>query len=259
MVRVDGAAEGDRHLLAAREALHELAADALETGLVDLAAGLLGVEALGLDSEFLLGVLLVAEDEVATFHEGGHDLGGGLAVLPEFLAVIEVAGDLHAHLVGDLDRLEASVGGALAQGRGDAGPVEPVGPFEDLVPVDHTWLDLGDGGMGTVIDDLGAAGDGTGLEIVDAHPVTAIDDAVGAHAEAAEFREAHVGDVVLRKTGHELGVDTVVGKGNGHVGLAAAEGGIELVGLREAQVSRSGEAKHHFAEGNYFRHGVWVI
>ena len=73
VVRVDGAAEGYRDLLAARETVHELAADALETGLVDLAARLFRVEALGLDAELLLRVLLVAEDEVAAFHEGGHD------------------------------------------------------------------------------------------------------------------------------------------------------------------------------------------
>ena len=136
--------------------------------------------------------------------------------------------------------------------------MEPVGSLEDLVPVHHAGLDLGDGGMGPVIDDFGAARNGAGLQVIDPHAVTAPDDAVGADAEAAELRDAHVGDVVLGKTGDELGVDAVIGQGDSHVGLAAAEGGVELMGLREAQVTGGGEAKHHFAEGNYFRHIISI-
>ena len=71
-------------------------------------------------------------------------------------------------------------------------------------------------------------------------------------AQAAELREAHLGDVVLRKTGHESGIHAVIGQRYGHVGLTAAESDVELAGLTEAKVAGRGEAKHHFAEGNYF-------
>ena len=118
MVGVDGAAQGDGHLLAAGEACHELLGNADKYALVNLAAGLLGVEAFGLDAELLLGIFLVAQDKVAAFHQGGHHLGGRLAVFPEFLAVVEVAGDLHAHFVGNLDGLQAGVGGTLAERAG---------------------------------------------------------------------------------------------------------------------------------------------
>ena len=113
MVGVDGTAEGNGNLLAAGEFLHELAAHAHKSGLVDFAAGLLCVEAFGLDAEFLLCVFLIAEDEVAAFHKGGHHLRCALSVFPEFLAVIKVAGNLHAHFVCDFDGLQAGVGRTL--------------------------------------------------------------------------------------------------------------------------------------------------
>ena len=254
VVRVDRTAERDGHLLAAREHLHQLLADAFEPGLVDLAARLLGVEAFGLDAEFLLRVFLVAEDQVAAGHEGGHHLGSGLAVLPELLAIVQVAGHLHAELIGHLDGLEAGVGRALAQGRRDAGPVEPVGAGEHLAPVHHAGLDLGDGGVRAVVNDLAAAGHGPGLEIVDAHAVAAVHHAVEVHPQTAEFGQTHIGDIVLGHARHEMRIDAVVGQRHGHIGLAAAEGGVELPGLREAQIPRRGKAKHHFAESHNFCH-----
>ena len=113
--------------------------------------------------------------------------------------------------------------------------------------------------MGTVIDHLAATGHGTGLQVVDTHAVTAIDDAVGPHPEAAKFRHAHLGDVVLRKAGYKLRCDAVIGQRYGHVGLAAAKGSIELMRLAEPLVARRRKAKHHFAESYYFCHVILFI
>ena len=254
MVRIDRTAERDRHLLAAREHLHQLLADAFETGLIDLAARFLRVEALGLDAELLLRIFLVAENQVAAGHKGGHHLRGGLAVLPELLAIVQVAGHLHAEFVGYLDGFQARVSRSLAQGRRNAGPVEPVGAGEHLAPVHHAGLDLGDGRIRTVVHHLAATGHGPGLEIIDAHAVAAVHHAVEVHPQAAELCQTHIGDIVLGHARHEMRIDAIVGQRHGHIGLAAAECGVELPGLREAQIPRRGKAKHHFAESHNFCH-----
>ena len=120
------------------------------------------------------------------------------------------------------------------------------------MPVHHPGPDLSDRGIRTVIDDLAATRHGTGLQKINADTLAAPDDAGGIDAQAAELRDAHLGTVVLGKTGHESGIDAVVGQGHGDIGLAAAEGDVKLPGLTETQVAGSGKAKHHFAEGNYF-------
>ena len=174
-------------------------------------------------------------------------------------SAIEVAGDLHANLVGNLDSLEAGICSTLGQGRGDAGPVEPVGTLEHFAPVDHAGLDLGDGGVRTVVDDLGTAGDGARFEVIDADAVAAVDDAVGVHAEAAELGGAHRRDVILGETGHEVGIHAVVGEGNGDIGFAAAESCLEGMGLAETLVPGSGEPEHDFAESDYFCHICFLL
>ena len=254
VVRIDGAAERDRHLLAARETLHQLPADTLETRLVDLAARLLRIKTFRFDAEFLLGVFFIAQDQVAAFHQGGHHLRRRLPIFPEFLAVVQVAGNLDTQLIGHFDRFQAGIGGTLAQGRRDARPMEPVGAFQHLAPVHHARLDLGDGRIGPVIDHFAAACHGTGLQIVDTDTVAAIHHAVEVHPQPAELGQTHVGNIVLGHARDEMRVHTVIGQGNGHVGLTAAEGGVELARLGETQETRGRKAKHHFAESNNFCH-----
>ena len=141
MVGVDRAAQGDGHLLAAREPCHKLSADALKTTLVNGSIRLFGVESLRLDTELLLGVLLVAKDEVAAFHEGRHNLSRGLAIFPKVLPVVEVAGHEYSKSVRGLYRLKADIRRTLADRRSDTGPMEPVRSLEDLLPIDHSRLD----------------------------------------------------------------------------------------------------------------------
>ena len=59
----------------------------------------------------------------------------------------------------------------------------------------------------------------------------------------------------VRKAGDELGVEAVVGQRHGNVGLAAAEGGVELPGLAEAQITGRGKPEHDLSESNDSGHG----
>ena len=182
MIGVDGAAEGDDDLTGAREAGHKLFGHAAEAALVDGSGRGRGIEAFGLDAENLLGILFVAEDDVAALHEGGHHFRGAPSVFPEILAEIQVTTDSQAEAVRSPDSLETYICGALADSGRNAGPVEPVGSVEDLVPVDHPGRDGGEGRAGTVVDDFARPRHGAGLKEVDPETVAAGDAMGNAYA-----------------------------------------------------------------------------
>ena len=212
MVGVDGTAERDDDLLRTRETRHQLLGHAAKTALVDGTGCGGDVEALGVDAEHLVGILLVAEDDVAALHEGGHHLGGLLAVFPEVLAVIEVAADGQAETVRGADRFKADVSRTLAESRGDTGPVEPLCPVQYLIPVYHARLDGGDGRAGTVVDDLARPRHGAGLEEIDPQTVTAGDAAAGINPVRTEVADATAGYIVVREAGDEPDIHAEIGE-----------------------------------------------
>ena len=91
MVCIDGAAEGDDHLLCTWELCHELLAYALELCSVHLALSCSHIETLRLDAEHLLRIFLVSENHIAAGNELRHHFRCCLAVFPEVLSVVKVA------------------------------------------------------------------------------------------------------------------------------------------------------------------------
>ena len=204
------------------------------------------------DLKGLLHVFLVGDGHVDILCDLAHDLARLLAVLPEVLAVVEVAGDGDAALLRLLDRRNGKLHRALADGGRDAGDVEPRHALKNLVPVDIVGLGQRDGRTRAVVDDLARALVRAALEIVDTHTALARDDALGIHIEAAQLRLAGVRDGVIGQDRQERCVLAVVGKGDGHVGLAAAEGGLEHRRLEEALLSGRLQAQHDLTESQKF-------
>ena len=127
--------------------------------------------------------------------------------------------------------------------------MEPVHTLKGLVPVDIAGLGQGHGGVFAVIDHLGGTGVGAGLQVVDAHAAGAADDAGGIHAELAQLLDALVGDHVFGQHGEEGHILLVIGQGDGHVGLAAAEGGLQHLALEEALQAGRFQTQHDLTEG----------
>ena len=145
-----------------------------------------------------------------------------------------------------------------AQGRGDAGEVEPVHALEDGVEVEVGHGGVGHGGMGAVINaDRAALGSALLVE-VDAHTVAAAGDLAGVDAVAAQRIDAGLADGMGRQLGHEGDVGAVVGQRDGHVGLAAAVGVLQRVGLHKAQMIVGLQADHDFTKSNDF-HGELLL
>ena len=104
--------------------------------------------------ERFLYVFLVGDRHIDVLGHLAHDLAGFLAVFPEVLAVIEVAGDGDIAFLRFLDGLQAEFHRGLADGRGDTRDMEPIHTLERSVPVDITGLCKRNGRICAVIDDL---------------------------------------------------------------------------------------------------------
>ena len=170
------------------------------------------IKTLRFDTEDLLRILFISEDHVAAGHQFRHDLRSCLTIFPEVLAVVKVAGNHDSKSVCSLNRFEADIGSTLTDGWGDTCPVEPVGALEYLLPVDHALLDCSYRGMCAVVDNLARTCYCTCLEEVDAETVATEDAMLCPYAIAVKILYAACGNVVLRKAGHELSINAVVGK-----------------------------------------------
>ena len=238
-------AQSDGDHLHVRVLCKDLVAESLVLAAVKLTG--LDVDVNG-DLEGLLNVLLVCDGNIDILCDLTHDLGGTDAVLPEVLAVVEVAGHGDAALLCFLDGLEGKLLCALADSRGDAGDVEPIDALKGLVPVDVAGLGKRDGGILTVVHDLAGQLVCARLEVVYTHAAGTADDAAGVHAELAQLLDAFVGNGILRQNGQIAGIHAVVCQRDCDVCLAAAEGGLEHRGLEEALLSGSLESEHYFAK-----------
>ena len=130
--------------------------------------------------------------------------------------------------------------------------MKPRRAFKNLVPVKVFFCGGGNGRTGPVIDDLGRTLAGAFFQIVDAYTVAAPDDIRGIHAVFAEGIDSSLSDFMFRKFGNEFRVKAVIGQGNGHIGLAAAEGGAVFVHLYETVIAGRGQTQHNLSKGNNF-------
>ena len=211
------------------------------------------IGSLGFDAENVLGIFLVGDANVDVLSQLGHS-GIGLGTGPQLAAVVQVAGDLDAASLGCLAGLLADFHAVGTQSGGDAGEVEPVGAFKDLVPIEILGLSQLDGGIGTVVNADGATLRSALLVVVDTHTVAATDDQRGVNAIAAQRVHSSLADGMGGQLGNKSGIHAVVGQGNGNVGFAAAEGEFYTLGLHETLIVEGLQTQHQFAKGNYSCH-----
>lgn len=128
----------------------------------------------GADAQYIMGILLVADDEVDVGEDLAHGLLGQFArtergiPAPEFLAVVHVDAGPGTGLMRGLAGGDHGCGHAFRKCRRSAGQVEPVLAGEDGRPVEIVRREFGDGAAGAVVDDFGRALRSAGLDVKDA-------------------------------------------------------------------------------------------
>ncbi len=205
----------------------------------------------GFDAQRHLHVFFVGDGNVNVLRQFAHHLNRGFAPFPKILAVVQVAGDGNSLCPSGLSPFQGQVSGGSADGRSNPGYVEPAGIPKGFIPVDVAGLGKRNRAALAIVDDLGGALIGTGLDIVHPHTALAAHDTGCVHSEAAQFRDHRVANgIFLRENGHEGCRQAQLRQGDRHVGLAAAEGGHKLRSLQDSLETRRGQPKHDFAERN---------
>ena len=90
--------------------------------------------------------------------------------------------------------------------------------------------------MGSVVDANATTLGCALLVVVDTHPISAADNHGGIHTVPAQRVDRRLADRVGGKSSDIDRIHSVVGQGDSHVGLSAAEGKLQVVGLDKSLV-----------------------
>src|SRR5204863_9289774 len=126
-----------------------------------------------------------------------------------------------------VQRFARAGGRFVAERRRDAGHMEPVGARENSFPVDGSRIELADGRMRPVVDNIRRALACTALDVVDPYSVASANDEVGSDALGSQRAYRRFSDIVRRQAGDVITVEAELREADGHIRLAAAERGRE--------------------------------
>ena len=182
-------------------------------------------------------MLLVGDQQVDIPHQRLHHR---LCLLhrPHLAAVVEVAADGEAHPFCCPHRLEGCRRHFGADGRGDAGEVEPARPLEDRLPVKVGRFRLGNRRARPVVDDLGGPLGGAVFDKVNPDAVPLPEDRPGVDPEAAEGVDRRLPHLVGRKGGDKSGLQPELGEPHRDVCLPAAVADVQALCLHKPPMGR---------------------
>src|SRR5438477_9327304 len=108
-----------------------------------------------MNAESGLAIFFIGDSDVDEAEQFRHNVLGGLAVFPEILTEVQIAGDGQPGLSSRAHTLEREGGGGLAQSRCDPGDMEPDSAREGRLPVDIAGLRQGDGTVIAIVNYFG--------------------------------------------------------------------------------------------------------
>ena len=209
-------------------------------------------------------VRLDAEQHVHIGQAEGAVIPGGLPA-PELAAEVAVKADGEALLLGGAQAAQDKVGAVLVQRRGDARKVQPVEPVEQGVQVHGGEVELGQGAVLAVVDDLAGADAVAGLQVIGAQAVGGglllggKDHRRAVHVVGAQPADGAFAQGVVGHHAEEGGIHPQVGQRQGNVGLAAAVAGFKAGGHADLLVIGRGQAQHDFADGDEFLRALLAL
>ena len=178
----NGSTQGDRNLRET-EALLQFLRYFLVALVVYLTGRNVGVGRA--DAENIARVLFVRDADIDILTQAAHNLAG-LLFRPQLRAVVQVAADGDAAVLRCAAGCLADLSNVVTERGGNAGEVEPVHAFEDLIPVEIGKLGLRDRGTCAVVDDLRRTLARALLQEVNADTVAATYDLRCIHAVFAQ-------------------------------------------------------------------------
>src|SRR5208283_1676575 len=128
------------------------------------------------------------------------------------------------------------------------GPVKPVLAAEDLLPINHAGLQLGDRTMGAVVDDLRGPLRCAGFQVEGPESLAAPQDKVRIHSKLSKVVDARLPDLGVGHDGDDVGLHSVVGERHRRVGFRSRVAYHELTGLYQALEALGGQTHQQLAE-----------
>jgi len=172
---------------------------------------------------------------------------------PERSAIVDVHADLQSAGLGAFAGFHRQIGAVARQSRRCAGKMKPVLARKPLVPGYATRDQLGKGAVRAVVDDLGRALRGTGLQIEQAQPAAATQNAFRPHTVGAKGVDAGVADFVGRHGRDQMRIQAPLSHGDRDIGLRSRIARGKLAGLHEALEPARIESQQQLAEKNRLR------
>ncbi len=177
---------------------------------------------------------------------------------PEIAAEVAVEADRHPLLLCRLHAVQDQVLAAAAEGRRDAGQVQPVEAIQKLSQVHAGEIILRDRAVLAVIDDLGGADPVAGLQIIGPQPVgrrlgrRREDHRRAVHVIGAQPADRALAQTVVGYDSEKGAVHAQIGKGQRDVRLAPAVAGFKARGHADLLIVGRGQAQHDLADRDEF-------
>lgn len=172
--------------------------------------------------------------------------------VPQFGTVVDVAADREAVFFCRFAGRQADAGQRRAQSGRDAAEVEPVGAVEYFAPVEVLGTGLRHCAVGAVIGTDRGTGRKAFFQNIHSDTAAAAGNERGVNAVTAQSVQRGLSDDVVGQFADIDRIQSVAGKGNGHVCLAAAERFFAGGRLFETKVIRRRQTQQDFSESNDF-------
>ncbi len=185
----------------------------------------------------------------------GHKLADGAGRIaapgfPQLRTIIAVEGNLHALLARGLHGGQRGLGRGGAQRGGYARNVQPFGAVEQGGPVGIAEVRQGEGGAGAVIEDIRRAVDGARRQEIEAHAAGAGGDGRDVDAPAPQFLERGQAQFIFRHDGDHFGRMAEPLQAQRHIGLGAADEGLQVRQGGQGINPGRGQADKQFSEAD---------
>ena len=206
MARCYLVARGQNELLAAWKHLVNLIEIILKRMKIHRIIGRKSFERHTLHARNHLVFALVAEDYVGVRSQFCERLMRVGTIIPQILAIIDVARDCQPHLLGYLHSLHRCVGRTLRERTGDATAMENTCIVEHFAPRNHARLHGIECRILTVIDHTRVAHGRSILEIITSQPVSATANMTEIQSVAMQVHTAGTPHGIVGNTRHILNI-----------------------------------------------------
>lgn len=184
-------------------------------------------------------VPMITENQIGMSDDSGKDPARiAIPPLPKLTTPVAVKRNGNAPCDGGLDRSQRTLRRYGSQGRRDTGQMQSIDIDQQSIPIPGIHGCLGEGGVRTVVDDLGCPQAGTGGNEIQAHPIASPLDVAGIDAVSAQCGDRRLTKVVVRNARGDSDIMAQPGELRDDIRFGTRDPHIEAWGLQKLLPAR---------------------